>query len=357
MLAIGQLVTGQQPATVRVVVGNASRPVLVSDSEDVASANQFLRALELRGLSPHTLRAYAYDLAILYRWLSATARQLAQLTSAELLEFVAVQRELGAEPRSINRRLSTARLLFRFCSGRTIDNGAQVSLPSPHYKGPGRDHQLGLHRLRRRNTLKLRVKQPDKLVEPLSPRQVRSFLRSLRRYRDLGIVHLMLLCGLRSSEVLRLEVGDIVFTDSRVRVHGKGQRERTLPLPELLAQLLQQYLELERPRRCTTRQLFVILQGQRRGQPMTIAGLRSLFRHRRRRPPLAIANAHRFRHTFGADMARAGVRVFVLQRLMGHASALTTLHYIRLSMADVADEYRRALAQLDRRYASESDTE
>jgi integrase len=90
---------------------------------------------------------------------------------------------------------------------------------------------------------------------------------------------------------------------------------------------------------------------------MTIAGLRSLFRHRRRRPPLSIANAHRFRHTFGADMARAGVRVFVLQRLMGHASALTTLHYIRLSMADVADEYRRALAQLDHRYAKESDSE
>jgi integrase len=340
-----------------VVVGNASRPVLVGDGEDLVPANQFLRALELRGLSPHTLRAYAYDLAILYRWLGATARQLTQLTSAELLEFVALQRELGAEPCSINRRLSTACLLFRFCSGRAIDAGSRATLPSPHYKGPGRDHQLGLHRLRRRSALKLRVKQPDKLVEPLSPRQVRSFLRSLRRYRDLGIVHLMLLCGLRSSEVLRLEVGDIVFADSRVRVHGKGQRERTLPLPDLLRQLLQQYLELERPRRCTTRHLFVVLQGQRRGQPMTIAGLRSLFRHRRRRPPLAIANAHRFRHTFGADMARAGVRVFVLQRLMGHASALTTLHYIRLSMADVADEYRRALAQLDHRYASESDTE
>lgn len=336
---------------VRVVIEKGCRPTLVSNGEDFTSANQFLRALELRGLSPHTLRAYAYDLATLYRWLSATDRELAQLTSAALLEFVAAQRERGAEPCSINRRLGTARLLFRFCSGRDIDAGVQVSLPSPHYKGPGRDHDLGLHRLRRRSALKLRVKQPEKLVEPLSPQQVRSFLRSLHRYRDLCIVHLMLLCGLRSSEVLRLEVGDIVSTDSRLRVHGKGRRERALPLPESLARLLQQYLQLERPRYCVTRQLFVVLQGKRRGQPMTIAGLRSLFRHRRRRPSLTIANAHRFRHTFGADMARAGVRVFILQRLMGHASAMTTLHYIRLSMADVADEYRRALTRLDRRYA------
>jgi integrase len=83
---------------------------------------------------------------------------------------------------------------------------------------------------------------------------------------------------------------------------------------------------------------------------MTAAGLRSLFRHRRRRPLLVIANAHRFRHTFGADMARAGVRLPILQQMMGHADLKTTLQYVRLSMADVAEEFRRALAKLAARY-------
>jgi integrase/recombinase XerD len=65
---------------------------------------------------------------------------------------------------------------------------------------------------------------------------------------------------------------------------------------------------------------------------------------------LAMANAHRFRHTFGADMARAGVRLPILQQMMGHADLKTTMLYIRLSMADVAEEFRRASSKLDGRY-------
>jgi integrase len=198
--------------------------------------------------------------------------------------------------------------------------------------------------------LRLRVKEAHKLVDPLTPEQVRSFLRSLRRYRDLAIVQLMLLCGLRSAEVLAVEPKDVDFDERRLRVRGKGSRERALPLPDSLVDVVQRYLELERPRLAPSRQLFVILQGKRRGQPMSPAGLRSIFRYRRRRPPLKTANAHRFRHTFGTDMARANVRLPVLQRLMGHADAKTTLQYIQLSMTDIAAEYQRAMQQIEQRY-------
>ena len=83
---------------------------------------------------------------------------------------------------------------------------------------------------------------------------------------------------------------------------------------------------------------------------MSLSGLRSLFRHRRRTSLLANANPHRFRHTFGADMARAGVRLPILQRMMGHAYPTTTLQYIRLSMEDIANEYHRALKEIEKRY-------
>jgi site-specific recombinase XerD len=323
---------------------------LVDSAGPIAEANEFLSALRIRGLSPRTSRAYAYDLLLLYRWMRTADQSLRQLTAAALLRFIAAQRAAGAEARSINRRLSTARLLYRFWVNRELGVGPRVSLPAPHYKGPGRDHYLGIHQLRRRGPGKLRVNEPRKLVEPLTPEQVRAFLRSLTRYRDLAIVHFMLLCGLRSREVLELDLGDVIFGDSRVRVRGKGQRDRSLPLPHMLARALREYLQLERPRRCTKPRLFVVLQGKRRGWPMTVAGLRSLFRHRRRRPLLAIANAHRFRHTFGADMARAGVRLPILQQMMGHADLKTTLQYVRLSMADVAEEFRRALAKIAVRY-------
>jgi len=196
----------------------------------------------------------------------------------------------------------------------------------------------------------LRVKVPSKVVEPLTVEQVRRFLSSVRRYRDLAIVHLMLLCGLRSQEVLSLRVTDIEWSDRRLCVRGKGQRDRVLPLPDILGQMVLDYLRLERPYGCSHPDLFVVLQGPQRGQPMTAAGLRSLFRHRRHDPVLFNANAHRFRHTFGADQAREGVRLPVLQRLMGHADSSTTLRYIHLSMVDISNEFRRAVEAIGQRY-------
>jgi len=186
----------------RVTVTDKGHYELAPDSKLVCPANEFLRSLRLRGLSPHTVRAYAYDIAIFLRWFSATERQLDQLLMTDLVDFIGSQRQIGSDPRTINRRLGTVRLLYRFCTGHDLAPVRGVSLPGPHYQGPGRDHHLGLHRLRRRGPLRIRVRETHKLVEPLTPQQVRSFFRSLRRYRDLAIVHLMLLCGLRSAEVL-----------------------------------------------------------------------------------------------------------------------------------------------------------
>jgi site-specific recombinase XerD len=323
---------------------------LVGGSRDVAAANRFLRSLQIRGLSPCTVRAYAYDLLVLFRWLARTSKSLRRLQQSQLLEWVAAQRADDASPSSINRRLVTCRLLVRFVTGKEMVSGPEVSLPAPHYRGRGRDRDLGLHAIRSTSHRRLRVKIPRRVVEPLTADEVRAFLRSLRRYRDLAIVHLMLLCGLRSHEVLTLGVSDVDFEERRVRICGKGDKERVLPLPAILVTSLTDYLRLERPVACSTQRLFVVLQGPQRGRTMTPPGLRSLFRHRRGKPILRRANAHRFRHTFGADMARAGVRLPILQRMMGHAHGKTTLQYIHLSMADIADEYRRAIAEIEKRY-------
>jgi site-specific recombinase XerD len=330
---------------------HAARYELVwSDGDPVAEVNRFLDALRVRGLAPATIRAYAYDLLVLYRWLASNEKTLPGLREADLLEFVAAQRKQDAQPSSINRRLSTCRLLYRFHMGKELPSGPGCSGPAPHYRGRGKDRDLGLHSLRQPSHRRLKVKTPRRIVEPLTGDEVRAFLRRLRRYRDICIIYLMLLCGLRSREVLNLNVSDVCFEERRIRIRGKGNRERVLPLPDMLVQSLGDYLQLERPARCSTQRLFVVLQGPRRGQPMTSAGLRSLFRHRRLQRLLTRANAHRWRHTFGADMARAGVRLPLLQRMMGHASASTTLHYIHLSMADIADEYQRAVAEINKRY-------
>jgi len=325
---------------------------LVSPTGKIDPANRFLEALEVRGLSQKTVRAYAYDILVLYRWLLASKRQFKRIRQTELFEFIAWDKQRGANPRSINRRLSVYRHFYRFSFNKELPLGIRVSTPSPHFAGPGRDHFLGIWRARRRDRLQLRVRTPRTIVEPLSQADVNQFFKTLTRFRDLSIVLLLLLCGLRSSEVLSIDVEDVDFLNERIRILGKGNRERILPLPQRLADSLRSYIRLERPQQSKTKKLFLVLQGPKRGKPMTITGFRSLFRHRRNAWSIPKANPHRWRHTFACDLARCGVRLPVLQRILGHANGATTLQYIHLSMTDINAEYQRVISQIHKRYGA-----
>lgn len=210
-------------------------------------------------------------------------------------------------------------------------------------------HQAFLHRRpmglgRPRQAMsRLRVKVPKLNIVPLSVNEVARFWSSFHTSRDLAIVGLMLLHGLRSAEVLALNPDDVLLSEAQLRVRGKGNKVRFLPLAPETVQLLEHYLRLERPHPCTA--LFVLLKGPARGARMTAAGLRSLFRYHRRSTGIQLANPHRFRHTFACDMVRAGMSLPALMQLMGHADIQTTLRYVQVTPQDVYLEYARAVAQ------------
>jgi integrase len=184
-------------------------------------------------------------------------------------------------------------------------------------------------------------------VTPLSIDEVSRFWNSFRTCRDLAIVGLMLLQGLRSCEVLALDQEDLILSEAQIRVRGKGNKVRFLPLAPEAVRLLEHYQRLERPPHCGAA-LFVSLKGPARGTRMTPAGLRSLFRHHRQTTGVAKANPHRFRHTFATDMIHAGLSLPALMQLMGHAQIETTMAYVSLSPQDVYRQYARAVAQLVR---------
>ena len=191
---------------------------------------------------------------------------------------------------------------------------------------------------------RLRVKVPRHTIVPLSVEEVARFWASFRTARDLAIVGLMLMHGLRSAEVMALNCEDVLLSEGQLRVRGKGTKLRFLPLAPETTQLLDHYRRLERPDPCSAA-LFVVLKGTARGQRMTAAGLRSLFRHHRRTTGIHMANPHRFRHTFATDMVRAGISLPALMQLMGHADIETTMHYVQVSPQDVYLQYARAAAQ------------
>ena len=204
---------------------------------------------------------------------------------------------------------------------------------------------LGYGRGRLATAADLKLKVPQRVIVPLSAEQVARFWPGFRTARDLAMVALMPLNGLRSREVPGLKLGDLLFSEAQLRVRGKGARTRMLPLPPETIRILQCWLKTERPL-TNAPEVFVSLKGKARGQAMTPAGLRSLFRHHRSMSSVPEANPHRFRHTFGSDMIRAGVSLPALQRLMGHAYIHTTLLYIQLTPQDVFAEYARAVDRM-----------
>jgi integrase/recombinase XerD len=307
---------------------------------EVRWANDFLDVQHLRGLSPRSLRAYGYDLLHLLRWWRKYAGPgpLTKFTEATLLDYVRHQLEQEPKPTppTINHRLAVLRSLYRFHFRHEIPQG-QFNLRRPYTL----HDPMGYGRPRRAQA-GFWLKQPHRVVVPLSPEEVAQFWRSFRTFRDLSLVALMLLDGLRSCEVLQLQLEDLRLSEGQIRVHGKGNKERILPLPEDALPALQSYLHLERPL-TNSPALFVSLKGPQRGRPLTLAGLRSLFRHHRLRSRVPQANPHRLRHTFGSDMARAGISLLALMRLMGHAQIHTTLIYAQLSPQDVWREYAGAV--------------
>ena len=188
------------------------------------------------------------------------------------------------------------------------------------------------------------VREPNRLPESLPDEDVRAFLADLDTHRDRAMVLAMVLGGLRAAEVRSLRLADVDMGLRRVRVVGKGNKERVVPIDDVFFSECAAYLHSERPSRCRTPECFVVLRGPTLGQAMTEAGLRKVFRTHRDRSGATRVRPHRLRHTYGTELAAAGVDLLVLRELMGHASPETTARYVHLSSEMLASEFAAARA-------------
>jgi site-specific recombinase XerD len=328
-------------------IGTAQSPFRIVEQEtgrEVAWINRFLDRECVRRQAETTLRSYALDLLHFLRWWvgvhNTDTIAEAALTESTLLDYVGFQS--GQQPRSaaasINRRIVVAERALR---NEFPDAPCQFA-PGFH-QIHWRRAPMGIGRPRLALS-RLRVMAPKRNILPLSVDEVSRFWSSFRTSRDIAIVGLMLLQGLRSKEVLAINREDLLLSEGLVRVRGKGNKIRFLPLAPESIQLLDHYLRLEWPSPSAAA-VFVSLKGRTRGARMTPAGLRSLFRYHRLTTGVTLANPHRFRHTFASDMVRAGVSLPALMQLMGHAHIQTTLIYIQVTPLEVYQQYARAVAQ------------
>jgi integrase/recombinase XerD len=332
----------QQPASNK--TQSPARVVEQTTGCEVDWINRYLDREYVRRLANTSLRIYGYHLLHFVRWWESVHDtgdiREGDLTESTLLDYVRFQssQQPRPSPSTINDRVAVAERAIR-----SVFPEAPCQIASGFHQAFLRRKPMGLGRPRMAMS-RLRVKVPKRNMVPLSVNEVARFWSSFRTARDLAIVGLMLLQGLRSAEVLALNRDDALLSEAQLRVRGKGNKFRFLPLAPETVQLLEHYLRLERPNPCSAA-LFVSLKGRARGTRMTAAGLRSLFRYHRQTTSIPLANPHRFRHTFASDMIRGGMSLPALMQLMGHADIQTTLLYVSVTPQDVYLQYARAVAQ------------
>lgn len=313
--------------------------------------DRYLEFVEARA-RPNTVKATASDLRAFFK---AVNKDPAQVTTADVMEFITIQREghprgnvvslsgggSGLSPRTIKRRLSLVSGMFSWM----VLVGERETNPVP--KG------LATRRGRRvRGQRVPLIRTPTTLPKVLDPCEVDALLRALRHQRDRAMVQAMVLGGLRRSEVLRLRLADLHPAEAKVFVaDGKGGHQRLVPISGRFFRSLSDYFELERPKDATSDAVFVVLKGPRRGEALSDDGLEEIIRAARARAGLLQLSCHQLRHTCLTRLREAGMSLEALQALAGHRSIESTRIYLHLANEWLAAEYMKAAEMIDAIYA------
>ncbi len=290
--------------------------------QDLARIEQFLDALWLeRNLAENSLSAYRRDLSMVVEWLHHRGLSLATAQSGDLQTLLAERVEGGYKATSTARMLSAVRRLFQHLyREKTRDDDPSALLASP--------------------------KLPQRLPKDLSEAQVERLLQAPTveepiELRDKAMLEVLYATGLRVSELVGLTMSDVSLRQGVVRVIGKGNKERLVPLGEEAVYWLEQYLTHGRPWLLNGQSLDILFPSNRARQ-MT----RQTFWHRiKHYAQLAGIDSeklspHVLRHAFATHLLNHGADLRVVQMLLGHSDLSTTQIYTH-----VATERLRQLHQ------------
>jgi integrase/recombinase XerD len=272
-----------------------------------------------RGLRQNSLEAYQRDLTRYLTYLHDRNREAASLDRTEVPRYLLALREAGLTPRSVARHLSTIRQFHRFLvrQGRsTQDPTAHLEAPRPWRRLPG-------------------VLNSDEVDRLLGVREV----DTPHGLRNRAMLELMYASGLRVSELIGLRLGDVDLGLGIVRVVGKGDKERLVPLGDAAAESLRAYLKEGRPRLERGRASAYLFLG-RHGRGLT----RQMFWQLIKKVALAagISKAvtpHTLRHSFATHLLEGGADLRSVQLMLGHADIGTTQIYTHLSRAHLKAIY------------------
>jgi len=184
---------------------------------------------------------------------------------------------------------------------------------------------------------RVRPPKPEvKVVDPMSKEDVCRLLdaNSLYQLRNRAIIYVLVDSGIRATELCELKLDDI--SSVTLKVHGKGDREREVPLSDRSWRAMMDYLHSRD--HADDHALFV----SARGRALTRSGLYQVLRKLGESVGVERAYPHRMRHTFAINYLRNGGDVYTLMKILGHSSMEMTKKYLAIANADIEVAHRRA---------------
>lgn len=288
----------------------------------------FLTSLKTeRRFSPHTVSAYTRDLKALAEFCEReNIEQLSDLDSYQVRRFAAESHRKGLAPRSVARRLSAVRSFLNHAiehGGLSGNAASDVSAPKP----------------------------PKRLPATLDADQVAELLEASSDdpldMRDHAILELFYSSGLRLAELVGIDLEDLDFNDKTVRVTGKGNKTRILPVGKQAIEAVRRWLPVRLG--MAGHEETALFVGQRGRRISTRSVQSRLSRWARQRGSARHLHPHLMRHSFATHLLESSGDLRAVQELLGHASISTTQVYTHLDFQHLAASYDKAHPRARRR--------
>jgi integrase/recombinase XerD len=280
-------------------------------------------ALTEEGLAPRSIEAYKRDLDDFARFVAQRgASRPAQVTRSSVTLYLVALRRRGRAPATVKRRAAAVRSFYKFL----LREDALAQDPTLDLASP---------RLPRRLPKVLTVEEVERLLAAPD-------LSTPQGVRDRAMLELLYGSGLRVSEVVALNLGDVDLSVELVRCLGKGSKERLVPVGSHAVRALRAYQQTARPALAGGRvpsALFI----NRRGGRLTRQGCWKLLRgHARRAGITRPLSPHVLRHSFATHLLERGADLRAVQEMLGHASLGTTQIYTHVARDRLRAVYAQA---------------
>jgi site-specific recombinase XerD len=276
----------------------------------------FLIFLEVeKNYSPKTIREYSYDLHMFKRNLqiASTKNKIEKATTNDLRRFfLHLKRNKSYSARSLHRKICSLKSFYKFLK----KEGYIVNNPADNIESP---------------------KIPKSLPKTITIEETFKLLSSPTKLRDRVVLFLLYGTGLRVSELSNLDVDQVDLDNRAIHiVGGKGNKDRIIPLPDLIIPILREYIS---SRKINLKSSALIL--NRSGQRLTTRSIQRIVKKYKEKSGLSEKKLtpHTLRHAFATHLLSNAVDIRVIQELLGHASLSTTQLYTHVSLEHLRKSY------------------